>query len=121
MKPEWFKQLYKTCNLDFDILIGLSCWPTNIHEPVVIGIVFPFLSRPLWQLRLTPKMFAVARTMHEMWEESDMAAGHFLRKLLLEYEKLSAVPPDVVQKLLYIKRKRQVSSQEESSQRIRRS
>jgi hypothetical protein len=120
MKPEWFKQLYKTCDLVFDIPIGSSCWPTNMHEPVVVGIVFPFLPRPPWQLRFTPKMFAVARTMREVWKEGDVAAGHFLRKLLLEHEKLSAVPADVVPKLLYIQRKRKISSQEESTRRVRR-
>ena len=120
LRPEWYKQLYKACDLVFEIPIGSSCWPTNMHEPVVVGIVFPFLSRPPWQLRLTPKMLAVARTMHEMWEDSDMAAGHFLRQLLLEHEKLSAVPTNVVRKLLYLERKRKVSGQEESTRRVRR-
>jgi hypothetical protein len=52
--------------------------------------------------------------MRQMWEDSGVAAGHFLRQLLLEHEKLSVVPPDVVRKLLYIKRKCQVPCQKES-------
>jgi hypothetical protein len=39
-KPEWFKQLYKACDLVFAFLISLSCWCTNMHEPVMVGIVF---------------------------------------------------------------------------------
>jgi hypothetical protein len=64
-------------------------------------------------------MFAVVRMMHELWEDiSDVAAEHFLCQLLLEYEKLSAVPADVVRKLLYIQRNCKVSGQEESAQRV---
>jgi hypothetical protein len=112
LKPEWFRQLYKTCDLIFDVPPGSDCWPTNMYEPVVIGIVFPFLSRAPWQLRRTPKMFQVARTMREMWEVGDLAAGHFLRKLLLDYAKLSCVPTNVVRKMLYFERGREVPSQE---------
>jgi hypothetical protein len=121
LKPEWFRQLYKTCDLVFDIPPGSVCWPTNMYEPVVIGIVFPFLSRPPWQLRRTPKMFQVVRKMREMWEVGDLAAGHFLRQLLLDYAKLSSVPSNVVRQMLYFKRGREVSSQEKGSRRVRRS
>jgi hypothetical protein len=119
LKPEWFRQLYKTCDLVFDVPPGADCWPTNMYEPVVFGIVFPFLSRAPWQLRRTPKMFQVARTMREMWEVGDVAAGHFLRQLLLDYAKLSCVPSDVVRKMLYFKRGREVPSEEKSSRRVR--
>ena len=120
MKPEWFRQLYKTCDLVFDVPPGSKCWPTNMFEPVVIGIVFPFLSRPPWQLRRTPKMFQVARTLREMWQVGDLAAGDFLRKLLLDYAKLSCVPSDVVRQMLYFKRGREVPSEEKGPGRVRR-
>jgi hypothetical protein len=121
LKPEWFRQLYKTCDLVFDIPPGADCWPSNLFEPVVIGIAFPFLSRPPWQLRRTPKMFQVARTLREMWEIGDLAAGHFLRQLLLEYAKLSSVPSNVVRQMLYFKRGREIPSKETSTRRVRRS
>jgi hypothetical protein len=121
LKPEWFRQLYKTCDLVFDVPIGADCWPTNMHEPLVVGIVFPFLSRAPWQLRRTPKMFQVARTVREVWQDGDVAAGHFLRQLLLDYAKLSSVPSNVVRKMLYFKRGREVPSQEKGTRRVRRS
>jgi hypothetical protein len=120
LKPEWFRQLYKACDLVFDVPPGVDCWPTNMYEPIVIGIVFSFLSRPPWQLRRTPKMFQVARTLREVWQDGDVAAGHLLRKLLLEYAKLSSVPANVVRQMLYLKRGRQVPDQEKGSRRVRR-
>jgi hypothetical protein len=120
LKPEWFRQLYKTCDLVFDVPPGVDCWPTNMYEPIVIGIVFPFLSRPPWQLRRTPKMFQVARTLREMWQVGDVAAGHFLRKLLLEYAKLSSVPANVVRQMLYFKRGREIPDKEKGPRRVRR-
>jgi hypothetical protein len=64
-------------------------------------------------------MCVVARTMREVWEDSNLATGNFLHQLLLEHEKLSAVPADVVRKLLFLKCKRKVSSEEESTQQVR--
>jgi hypothetical protein len=37
-----------------------------MFKPIIVGIVFPFFSRLPWQLRRTPKMFQVARLVHEM-------------------------------------------------------
>jgi hypothetical protein len=118
LKPEWFKQLYKTCDLVFDVPVGAACWPANMYEPVVVGISFPFLSRPPWQLRLTPKMFYLEREMRKMWAILDMAAGDFLCKFLLEHKKLSAMPTNVVWQMLHFQRRRKVPSEAEGSQRV---
>jgi hypothetical protein len=118
LKPEWFKQLYKTCDLVFDIPVGAECWPTNMYEPVVVGISFPFLSRPLWQLRFMPKMFYLEREMRKMWAISDMAAGDFLLKFLLEHKKLSAVPANVVRQMLHFKCSRIVPGKAEGTGQV---
>jgi hypothetical protein len=101
LKPEWFRQLYKAADLVFDVPPGASCWPKAMYEPLIIGIVFPFLSRPPWQLRLTPKMLSVERKLRQVWKEPEMAAGDILRQLLLEYEKLRTLPADVVRRVLF--------------------
>ncbi len=55
MKPGWFCQLYKAADIVFDVPVGADYWPVCMYEPPVIGLVFPFLRTPLWQLRLTQK------------------------------------------------------------------
>jgi hypothetical protein len=68
MKPEWFWQLYKAADIVFDVPVGADCWPTCMHELLIIGVVSPFLSTPPWQLRLSPKMFSLGRDMLRVWE-----------------------------------------------------
>jgi hypothetical protein len=56
MKPEWFCLLFKAADIVFDIPIGSSFWPVEMYEPLIIGIAFPFIRHPPWQLRGTPKV-----------------------------------------------------------------
>ncbi len=103
LKPEWFRQLYKTCDLIFDVPIGADCWPTNMFELLVIGIVFPFLRRCPWQLRGTPKMFYLARQVRRMFKEEEVDAGNFLRELLLGCWRLYTLQADVVRRMLFFR------------------
>ena len=41
--PLWMKQLYKASDVDFEIPSGTPGWPTHMHEPLLIGLLFPFL------------------------------------------------------------------------------
>jgi hypothetical protein len=59
-----------------------------MYEPLIIGIAFPFIRHPPWQLRGTPKMFYLARRMREVWSALKMDPGHLLHQFLLEFEKL---------------------------------
>jgi hypothetical protein len=80
LKPEWFWQLYKAADLVFDVPAGASCWSKQMFEPLIIGVVFPFLRNLPWQLRLTPKMFSLERGMRGMWEDPGLDPGDLLRK-----------------------------------------
>jgi hypothetical protein len=53
LKPEWFHLLYKTADIVFDVPVGSECWPTNMYEPLTLGIAFPYLRVPPWQLGVT--------------------------------------------------------------------
>jgi hypothetical protein len=77
---EWLKQLYKASDLVLSIPAGAAdYWPLEMCEPLIIGLVFPFINRYPWQLRNTPKMFSMARTMRSLFEAKDVAAGNILR------------------------------------------
>ena len=103
MTPEWLKQLHKVSDIVFTLPLGSSAWPHNMYEPCVVGLTFPFLSVAPWQLRSTPKMYAVGRNLRSVQETWDVDAGPILRKLCELAKRLQTVPVDVVRKLLYFR------------------
>jgi hypothetical protein len=62
------KQMNRAADIVLVVPIGFSCWPSDMHEPLLIGIVFPFINcyRP-WQIRGTPKMHAVGRELRQVF------------------------------------------------------
>jgi hypothetical protein len=101
MTPEWLKQLYKASDMIFEIPAGSVGWPANLYEPLTAGMLFPFLSSPPWQIRAMPKMFYVARELRRLFDESELGARNFLRKLLLKCRELRTMPQDVVWRMLH--------------------
>ena len=116
MTPEWLKQLYKFSDIIMAVPARLDCWGSENFEPLMIAIVFPFLAHRPWELRNTPKMFAVARKLRSMFQETDVVAGNFLRKFLLEIGGLPSLREDVVRSMLYFEPRGQVSREDSSGQ-----
>jgi hypothetical protein len=114
MKPEWFRQLYKASDIVLDVPVGSPCWPVEMFEPLIIGIVFPFISKPPWQLRGTPKMFNLGRRMREVWDSEKVDSRDILREFLLEFERLRTMPADVVRRVLYFEPHHPVPDQAQS-------
>jgi hypothetical protein len=119
LKPEWFRQLYKACDIVFDVPVGVDCWPSHMYEPLIIGIAFPFLSVPPWQLRTTPKMFKLGWRLRRVWEGSQVDARDLLHEFLLEFKRLRSMPADVVRRVLYFESKCLVPCQDSSRRRGR--
>jgi hypothetical protein len=44
MEPIWRKHLHKSADLVLDIPCGTSFWSTNMFEPLILGVYFPYLS-----------------------------------------------------------------------------
>ena len=74
-----------------------------MYEPLMIGIVLPFIRSSPWQLRGTPKVLALGRTMRRVLKEEELDGGSVLFKFLLEFERFRSLPEDVVRKMLYFK------------------
>ena len=74
-----------------------------MFEPCLIGICFPFIKHRPWELRSTPKLCAVQRTVHKMWKDELLDPRHILRELRLVCGRLSRMSENMVQKLLYFK------------------
>jgi len=105
---EWIKQLYKAADLVFEVPTGYEGWPTDMFEPLTIGILFPFVPHRPWQLRSTPKMFYVARELRRLFEEENLAAGDFLRQFLVDCKRLQSMSKDVVWKMLHFRSRSEV-------------
>ena len=103
--PLWLKQLYKkAADIVFEVPPGKAGWPANMHEPLLIGLLFPFLrhSNP-WQLRGTPKMHAVGGQLRRLYEKEDMDPRDFLREFWARCLRLGHVYEAVVRRVLYFR------------------
>ena len=101
MTPLWLKPLYKVADLVFHINPVHKFWGKEMHEPLIVAFVFPFLSHRPWQLRSTPKMLSVGRDLCALFKSPDMAGRNLLQQLLLEVKKLPSLQSSLVWKLLY--------------------
>ena len=102
--PLWLKQVYKAADLVFELPPGSLLWAADMHEPLLIAIVFPFLRVKPWQLRATPKMHYVGGELRKMLKVEKVDTGNFLRELWVQCHRLRTMPENVVRKLLFFGR-----------------
>ena len=98
---QWLRQLYKAADCVFEVPVGTEMWSREMHEPLLIGILFPFISVKPWQLRGTPKMHAVGRQLRQVFQESAVDASNILREFWVRCVDLGDMSESVVRKLLY--------------------
>jgi hypothetical protein len=84
MTSIWRKKLYKMADLLFTLPAGArSSWPMNMFEPLVVGILLPFLPAAPWSRRSTKQVLAVESQMRGVWSTSEGDECSILRKLWL--------------------------------------
>lgn len=99
----WARHLYKSCDIVFEIPAGhQSYWPSEMHEPLLIGILFPFLRVSPWQLRSTPKMYAMGSRVRGVLKTQEMDIRDILCEFWCQCHKLQYLPQNVVRKMLYL-------------------
>ena len=108
MTTRWLKQLYKASDIVFQVPAGCPYWPAFLDEPLTIGLVFPFIRSRPWQLRRTPKMFKMGRSLSQVFKEEQMAAGDLLRKFLLDCRGLRSLPEHLVRRVLFFESRNEV-------------
>lgn len=97
----WQKQLFKCADLVFELPVGSTVWPHSMHEPLLIGVLFPFLSVKPWQLRGTPKMYAVGRKLRGVFKTPEVDPRDLLREFWSSCLGLQHMPERVVRRLLF--------------------
>ena len=97
---QWAKQLYRAADIVFEVPVGTSCWSLSMHEPLLIGLLFPFISAKPWQIRGSNKMHAVGREVRRVFADSEVDARDFLRKLWTLCVDLQSMPEHMVLRLL---------------------
>jgi len=96
----WLKQLNKACDIVIYLPNHFAFWSSSMHEPLVIGICYPFLPHRPWQLRGSPKLFALGREMRSLFKDPTVDARSVLLKLHHFCKRLPSLQKDVVWSLL---------------------
>jgi hypothetical protein len=99
----WVRQLYKAADFVMEVPVGCSFWPRHLHEPLIIGILFPFLKSSPWQIRNTPKMHSMGNRVHGVFKEEEMDPRDLLRQFWVDTHRLRNMPENVVRKMLYLR------------------
>eukprot|EP00957_Ditylum_brightwellii_P004688 356078-Ditylum_brightwellii.AAC.1 len=59
--------MHKRVNIVLEILAGQAYWPSNCHEPLLLGICVPFLPSRPWQISRAPALLGMERNMCRVW------------------------------------------------------
>jgi hypothetical protein len=100
MNAAWQRHLYKSADLVFSIPPGHTFWSKEQHEPLIVGLYFPFLQSEPWQLKGTPKILGMARHLQRVCKTNPVATGRVLRQLWEFTRQLPSLPKLVVLQLL---------------------
>ena len=98
----WLRHLYKAADFVFEVPVGTgNVWTKAMHEPLLIGILFPFIRVKPWQLRDTPKMHAVGRQLRQVFKDTGMDGSNLLREFWSCCLNCGDLSEPMVWKLLY--------------------
>jgi hypothetical protein len=100
MQPMWRKHLFKAADIVLTLKPGHPAWPIDMHEPLTIAFLFPFVSFKPWQLRGSPQLMALGKQLCEVWSEDPRGERPVLRKLWEYQEQLEAMPTKLACKVL---------------------
>ena len=81
MTTEWRKQIFKAADVCFDIPAGHLAWPSEMHEPLTIAILFPYLPRAPWQIKGSNYVGGVERALYQVCRDCPSATGSVLSEL----------------------------------------
>jgi hypothetical protein len=92
MGPEWKRHIHKCADCLFELPAGHPCWPSEMHEPLTVALLFPYLSRCPWELRKTKLMVDMGRTLSSVFKTDPTLGGHLLSELCILVGRMDAMP-----------------------------
>ena len=102
LSPRWRRLFHKVSDLNFVIPPGSQFWPSDMFEPLWVGIILPFVPHRPWQLKRAPLMVELAGKLREVFQGRDFLARNILRKLLKLPGRVAGVPPSVARGMLHM-------------------
>ena len=100
MTPMWQKHLRKVSDIVLSVPAGHPAWPVSMHEPLTIGIVFPFIRYRPWRLCRAPILLDLERKLREVWKTNASSEGPLLFELWSLPRQLGGLSQKLVWKLL---------------------
>ena len=91
MTPRWRRLFRKACDFSFVVSPGCPHWPTNMYEPLWVGIVLPFIKHRPWCLKRAPLLLEVGRELRGVLEAGEGNERDILRKLTLLPRRVDAL------------------------------
>jgi hypothetical protein len=82
----WRKQLFKLADLVFSMPAGfrLDTWPSNMFEPLIVGVILPYLPAFPWSRRHTDSVLEVGRALSGVFSALQGDECSVLRQLWRE-------------------------------------
>ena len=75
-------------------------WPASMHESLIIGLYFPYLSRCPWELKKTQLLVGMEWKMRKMFKEDPASAGDLLSEFFRFTRRLDSMPVHVLRSVL---------------------
>eukprot|EP00804_Cyclotella_cryptica_P022763 CCRYP_004986-RA/>CCRYP_004986-RA protein AED:0.37 eAED:0.37 QI:0/0/0/1/0/0/2/0/452 len=69
MAPHWRRLFHKAVDLSFVVEPGISFWPSDMFEPLFIGVILPFIPHRPWSLKRAPLMVELGRQLRQVCKE----------------------------------------------------
>jgi hypothetical protein len=101
MTTVWQRHLLRSADIVIYIPPGHQVWSTYQHEPLLLGLYFPFIEHEPWQLKHSPRILAMGRRLQQVCKTDPKSSGRLLRQLWSFTRKLHELPEHVVFRMLH--------------------
>jgi hypothetical protein len=82
MIPRWRRLFNKACDFTFIVSPGTSFWPSDMFEPLWVGIILPFSQHRPWCFKRAPLLVDIGRDLCKVLAAGETDGRDILRRLL---------------------------------------